>query len=217
MRRDFVANAAHELRTPLTTVSGMATLLATQRDRLSPAELDNAFAALGRQGQRARQLVTSLLDLSRLEAGRVPMELAPTEVNGVVARALETAPAPHGVTVTVDVNGARAVADPDRLEEIVVNLLTNAYRYGGPHVGVSAGESAGWMTLAVSDDGPGVPEAFVPELFDPFTRGGSVTGTPGSGLGLAISKRLAAALGGDLAYDGAGAGARFVLRLRAAS
>lgn len=217
MRRDFVANAAHELRTPLTTVSGMATLLATQRDRLSQAELDHAFAALGRQGQRARQLVTSLLDLSRLEAGRVPVEVVPVEVRDVVERALETAPPPDGVTVSTSVDGARAAADPERLEEVVVNLLTNAYRYGGPHVRVAAATSSGGVTLAVSDDGQGVPEEFVPELFEPFTRGGAVTGTPGSGLGLAISRRIARALGGDLTYEPDGGGARFVVRLRAAS
>ncbi|HEX8002766.1 MAG TPA: PAS domain-containing sensor histidine kinase [Mycobacteriales bacterium] len=216
MRRDFVANAAHELRTPLTTVSGMATLLANQRDRLTPAELDNAFAALGRQGQRARQLVTSLLDLSRLEAGRVPVRAVPVDVRRVVDAALETAPAPDGVEVAVDVADVKAVADPDRLEEIVVNLLTNAYRYGGPHVRVTA--SAGnAVTLAVSDDGAGVPEAFVPELFVPFSRGGEVTGTPGSGLGLAISQRLARALGGDLTYEPGSPGARFALRLRSVS
>jgi len=218
MRRDFVANAAHELRTPLTTVSGMATLLATQRDRLSPVELDNAFAALGRQGRRARELVTSLLDLSRLESGRVPVQVVPVELRQVVDHALETAPPPARTAATVDVDGAVALADPERLQEIVVNLLTNAYRYGGPHVHLAAARDGDAVTVAVSDDGAGVPEEFVPEMFEPFSRGGAVTGTPGSGLGLAISRRLARALGGDLTYAPApGGGARFVVRLRSAS
>lgn len=216
MRRDFVANAAHELRTPLTTVSGMATLIANQRDRLSPAELDNAFAALGRQGLRARQLVTSLLDLSRLEAGRVPVNVVPVDVRGVVDSALETAPAPEGKTVAVEVGALRAAADPERLQEIVVNLLTNAYRYGGPNVRVAAAREGGDVLVSVTDDGAGVPEEFVAEMFEPFSRGGAVTGTPGSGLGLAIAQRLARALGGDLTYDTA-PGARFTIRLRAAS
>lgn len=218
MRRDFVANAAHELRTPLTTVSGMATLLASQRDRLSDAELDNAFAALGRQGQRARHLVTSLLDLSRLEAGRVPVHVVPTDVRTVVGQALETAPAPDGVEVASDVDGElRVQADPDRLQEIVVNLLSNAYRYGGRRVRVTASPNGDGVVLAVADDGLGVPEAFVPEMFEPFSRAGSVTGTPGSGLGLAISRRLARAIGGDLTYEPNGSGARFVVRLRSVS
>ena len=218
MRSEFVANAAHELRTPLTTVSAMASLLASQRDRLEPAQLEHAFDALGRQGQRAQRLVSSLLDLSRLETGRVPVQLSPTDVRGVVTQALETAPPPEGSTVTVDVqDGVVAVADGDRLAEIVVNLLSNAYRYGGPAVSISARNGDGTVRLAVDDDGRGVPAEFVAELFEPFARASSVTGTPGSGLGLAISHRLARALGGQLTYDPpSDRGARFVVTLRAA-
>lgn len=217
MRSEFVANAAHELRTPLTTVSAMATLLAAQRERLGPAELDRAFAALGRQGERARTLVTNLLDLSRLEAGRVPVQLRPTPLARVVAAALETAPPPAHAAVAVDVApGLAAAADPDRLHEVVVNLLTNAYRYGGPGIAVTAHADACGVRLVVSDDGAGVPEDFVPELFEPFSRAADVTGTPGSGLGLAISHRLASALGGGLSYERADGRSRFVVRLRTA-
>jgi PAS domain S-box-containing protein len=217
MRSEFVANAAHELRTPLTTVSAMATLLATQRDRLGPVEVDNAFAALGRQGERARRLVTSLLDLSRIDAGRVPVQLVPTGLAGVVASALETAPAPAGAGVAVDVpESLSAMADADRLEEILVNLLSNAYRYGGPAVAVRARAEGGGVRVDVSEDGNGVPEDFLGELFQPFSRAATVTGTPGSGLGLAISQRLAVALGGDLAYRRDGGRTHFVLTLRAA-
>lgn len=215
MRRDFVANAAHELRTPLTTVSGMATLLATQRARLSPAELDHAFDALGRQGERARELVSSLLDLSRLEAGRVPVQLAPTEVGPVLASALETAPPPVSANVSVDCPpGLVVTADADRLHDVVVNLLSNAYRYGGPDVRIDVRRDGDRVTLAVTDDGNGVPPPFVHELFQPFSRAAGVTGTPGSGLGLAISQRLMAALGGSLTYEPARPrGARFVASL----
>lgn len=218
MRSEFVANAAHELRTPLTTVSAMASLLAAQRDRLSAAELDGAFDALGRQGERARSLVSSLLDLSRLETGSVRITMAPTPVAEVVAQALETAPPPDGSAVTVDVpDELTAVTDADRLHEIVVNLLTNAYRYGGPSVSVSAHNGAGSIRLSVTDDGEGVPEGFVGELFQPFSRASSVTGTPGSGLGLTISHRLAKAVGGDLVYEPGDRGARFVVTLRVAA
>jgi PAS domain S-box-containing protein len=220
MRSEFVANAAHELRTPLTTVSGMATLLAAQRGRLSDAELDDAFDALGRQGQRARQLVTSLLDLSRLEAGKVPLQVRPVSVLSAVEQALETAPAPASANVTVDVaEDAAAFADAERLQEILVNLLSNAYRYGGPSIVVSVrgGDGGGGVAVTVADDGNGVPPEFVAEMYQPFSRSSSVTGTPGSGLGLAISYRLAAALGGRLDYEpNVPAGAKFTVTLRAA-
>lgn len=216
LRRDFVANAAHELRTPLTTVSGMASLLADQRDRLSPAELASAFDALGRQGERARELVTSLLDLSRLDAGAVPVQLRPVDVRAALAHATETAPPPVSARVTLDCpEGVVATSDADRLHQIVVNLLTNAYRYGGPDIVVAARAGADCVQVTVEDDGNGVPAALVEDLFLPFSRGASVTGSPGSGLGLAISHRLAAALGGELAYEPRQPhGATFTLRLR---
>jgi signal transduction histidine kinase len=217
MRREFVENAAHELRTPLTTVSAMASLLAAQRDSLDPVQLDNAFQALGRQGERARQLVTSLLDLSRIDAGNVPVQLAPVRIAEVVEHALETAPPPDSAQVLVEcAEDAIAVADGDRLHEIIVNLLTNAYRYGGPSVAVRTAAVNGTVSIAVSDNGKGVPPDFVGELFQPFSRASTATGTPGSGLGLAISQRLATALGGRLAYDAGHPGARFVVTLRAA-
>jgi PAS domain S-box-containing protein len=216
MRREFVANAAHELRTPLTTVSGMASLLAAQRERLSPAELERAFDALGRQGERARELVTSLLDLSRLESGSVPVQLGPVDVGTVLRHATETAAPPVTATVAVDCPpGLVATADADRLHQIVVNLLANAYKYGGPTVTVTARADAGAVVVTVADDGNGVPADFVAELFQPFSRAVGVTGTPGSGLGLAISRALAGALGGGLTYEPARPrGAAFTLRLR---
>ena len=177
MRSEFVANAAHELRTPLTTVSAMASLLAAQRDKLSAAELDGAFDALGRQGSGPGRWSPSLLDLSRLETGSVRITMAPTDVADVVAQALETAPPPDSSRVAVDVpHGLTAVTDADRLHEIVVNLLTNAYRYGGHAVSVSAHNGAGAVRLAVADDGNGVPESFVGEMFQPFSRAAAVTG-----------------------------------------
>jgi PAS domain S-box-containing protein len=217
MRREFVENAAHELRTPLTTVSGMASLLAAQRHALAPDDLDRAFEALGRQGERARDLVTSLLDLSRIDAGAVPVQLAPVRLADVVVHALETAPPPVSANVEIACSpDAMVVADENRLREIVVNLLTNAYRYGGPSVAITSTSVNGTVSLAVADDGQGVPQEFVAELFQPFSRAATATGTPGSGLGLAISQRLATALGGTLSYDGGRGGARFVVTLRAA-
>jgi signal transduction histidine kinase len=134
-----------------------------------------------------------------------------------MAHAIETAPPPASAHVTVDCpDDLAAVADPDRLHEILVNLLTNAYRYGGPCVTVTCAAEGDWVRVSVTDDGPGVPETFLPALFQPFSRATTVTGTPGSGLGLAISQRLAVALGGELAYEPPAHGARFVVRLRAA-
>jgi signal transduction histidine kinase len=106
----------------------------------------------------------------------------------------------------------QVMADPGRLEQVFVNLLVNAYKYGGPVVTVAARAEGERVSVEVTDNGEGVPESLVPALFDPFTRGRSEV--IGSGLGLAIVKRLVEAFGGDVGYEGAeGEGARFTITL----
>ncbi|HLI55792.1 MAG TPA: ATP-binding protein, partial [Actinomycetota bacterium] len=218
-RSEFIANAAHELRTPLTTLAGMAMLLASHRRELPEPVADEAFDALGRQGERARVLINNMLDLSQLDAQRISIRLEVVPLAGVVARARELVVQPEGTAVEVSIaNCLSALADPARLEQVLTNLLANAYRYGGPHVRIEAAECEGCVRLAVSDDGPGVPADLVATLFEPFTRGASVTGTVGSGLGLAISRRLVEAFQGRMTYeDQPPHGSRFVVELKAAA
>ncbi len=213
--RDFIANAAHELRTPLTTMAGIADLLSEFRSSLSEAQIADHYERLRRQANRARRLISSLLDLSRMEQGLLGVELHQVHLAPLARHAADVAPAPAGVSLRVDVAPAmHARADPMRLEEILVNLLTNAYHYGGSSVGLEATAAPGGVRVAVWDDGAGVPEELVPSLFDPFTRGVEHQKTEGSGLGLTISRRLARAMGGDLCYEPRRPrGACFVLRL----
>jgi signal transduction histidine kinase len=105
------------------------------------------------------------------------------------------------------------MANADRLEQIIVNLLTNAYRYGGETVVMEAAQGDSDVQIAVSDNGDGVDAELVPHLFEPFTRGAKSSDVGGSGLGLTIAQRLARAGGGDLCYEPAGGGARFVVHL----
>ncbi len=213
---DFIANAAHELRTPLTTMAGIADILAEFRRTLSESQIDEHCQRLRRQADRARRLITSLLDLSRMEQGLLGVEVGAVPLENVARRAAEAAPPPAGVSLRLDVPpGLRGRADAMRLEEILVNLLINAYHYGGGSVRVEAGSANGDIRLAVADDGDGVPADLVPSLFEPFTRGVEHQQLEGSGLGLTISRRLAQAMGGDLCYEaGRPRGARFVVTLR---
>ena len=215
-RSEFIANAAHELRTPLTTIAGMAMLLASHRRELPETVADEAFDALGRQGERARVLINNMLDLSQLDARRIAIHLEVVPLADVVTRARELVLQPEGTAVEVSIaNCLSALADPARLEQVLTNLLANAYRYGGPHVRIEAAECEGCVQLAVSDDGPGVPADLVATLFEPFTRGASVAGTVGSGLGLAISRRLVEAFQGRMSYeDQCPHGSRFVVELK---
>ncbi|HEV8628374.1 MAG TPA: PAS domain S-box protein [Acidimicrobiia bacterium] len=214
LRDEFITNAAHELRTPLATLAGLAEVLANHLPEMTPDVVDHSLAALQRQGERASVLVANLLDLSRLEGGRTQFTHEPVHMAGAVKRALATAPAPDATTVEISIApGLLVMADAVRLEQIFTILLTNAYRHGGRRIRVDGEGKEGWAVASVSDDGPGVPADLVPKLFDPFTRGTQAQSHGGSGIELALCRRLVHAFGGDVWYEPAQPGARFVFRL----
>ena len=211
---EFVARAAHELRAPVAALALLAETLALHIDRLSPERLASTLDAAAQVAVRLRRLVRDVLDLSRLEASA---ELAPAEtfrVADIVAALAWSAPAPAGVRVRASVPDAlTALGSRSRTEQVMVNLLMNAYAYGGPNIRIEAAHTGPCTTIVVSDDGPGVPATVEHTLFDPFVRGHSET--DGSGLGLAIARQLVCTMGGTIEYrrDDSG-GARFVVQLR---
>lgn len=215
-RDEFIHNAAHELRTPLATLAGLGELLASHLPEMSDEQVARSLGALQRQGERASVLVANLLDLSQLDGGRVQFHFEAVDASAAARRALDAAPPPEGKFVEVALPDQLAVwADASRLDQVFTNLLTNAYRYGGPHVRVDGGAGEGVVFLAFSDDGPGVPPELVPRLFEPFTRGPSTEAQGGSGIGLALCRRLVDAFGGTIGYEpGRPSGARFSIRLR---
>jgi signal transduction histidine kinase len=216
-RDQFIQNAAHELRTPTTAMVGFADLLDSRRDQMNPQEMTSISEALNRQGERLRVLVANLLDITRIQQGKLPLELQPIGLGDVLTEVLQSNPAPKEKSVVVEAPAdLRVMADRLRLEQILTNLLINAYRYGGESIAVDASRNGGGVMVSVSDDGPGVPVDLLPSLFEPFSRGADSTKVGGSGLGLAIVRMMARAQGGDVWYDaGDQPGARFVFRLRA--
>jgi signal transduction histidine kinase len=217
-QRTFIAHAAHELRTPLTTILGVSSTLARRWHELTPEMIEEFGESLDRQGDRAVRLITNLLDLAQLDSGRLPTAIEPVSLSAAAKRALLLAPPPEGTRVEVEVDTrVRAAADPERLEQILVNLLVNAYRYGSADVRIESRVEHETVVLVVSDGGPGVQEDVLPYLFEPFVRAPG-TRHPGSGLGLAISRRLAEAFGGMMWYTpGSPRGACFNVRLRRAA
>ncbi len=215
-RDEFIHNAAHELRTPLATLAGLGELLATHLHEMSPDQVERSLSALQRQGERASVLVANLLDLSQLESGRVRLHLESVDVAASARRALDAAPPPETSLVTLDVRpGLTVWADAARLDQVLTNLLTNAYRYGGPQVQVASESVAGGAALAVSDDGPGIPRELLPRLFEPFTRGPQTEAQGGSGIGLALCRRLIEAFGGTIRHEPRSpSGTRFVIHLQ---
>jgi signal transduction histidine kinase len=215
-RDRFIANAAHELRTPMTTLVGFVEMLARKQGNMPEPQMSVALDAMSRSGDRLTVLINNLLDLSKLQQGELEFELAPVAIEDAISSAREAAPPPEGKTVELDVQGSPiALADRHRLDQILSNLLTNAYRYGGPNIRVEATEQNGAVVLSVADDGPGIEPELVPSLFDPFTRGAASSEVGGSGLGLAIVKMLVDASGGQIWHERATPhGARFNVRLK---
>jgi signal transduction histidine kinase len=216
-QRRFVADASHELRTPLTSVLANLELLA---DSLHGEHGEAARSALG-SSRRMRRLVADLLLLARTDNPRAeprePFDLAQT----IVEAAAELGPVSAEHEIVLDVHPAVVLGAGDELHRMTVNLIENAIRYTPPgsEVRVSTATSpAGWVTLEVADDGPGVPAEIAPTLFERFVRGAGDRG--GSfGLGLAIVRAVARSHGGDVTLQtpASGRGASFVVRLPAYS
>jgi signal transduction histidine kinase len=209
LKSNFVAIASHELRTPASSVYGVLATLAG-RDEL-PAETRDALVQVGyEQAERLRRLIEQLLDLSQLDARRVPIDRKPLVLR-VILGEIATAAVPDEAHVQLEVPpGLAAVVDPLVLDRIVSNLLINATRYGKPPIVVSAEGRDRHLRIAVEDSGAGIPEALRPQLFERFSRGEDAHG---SGLGLTIARAYARAHGGDLVFEPGAGGARFELLL----
>jgi PAS domain S-box-containing protein len=216
-RDRFIANAAHELRTPLTVLVGMVSFLrsspeVTQGDAL-PAHLET----LGRQADRMHSLVNNLLDLTKLEQGRDIFTLSPIPLTPTFERLLVAFPPPPGKHVVRDPGDYTVLAEARRLEQVLGNLLVNAYRYGGSFIVMRAWDEGDAIAIKVQDDGPGVEPTLGEHVFEPFRRGQSSSAVDGSGLGLAIVRGFVESFGGTVALDRTAEGARFVVRLQKAS
>lgn len=213
LRSGLVSTLAHDVRNPLTAIRGTLKTFLAHRDRLNDSAQTELLTQADRQSERLERLATDLLDLARLERGRLELDMEDVALRGVVEEALSFADDEDRYEVDID-PGLRVRADPGRLEQVVVNLAANALRYGDAPYVAEATATDGVITLALSDQGPGIPADEAEALFEPFRSEkdqGSV------GLGLAIVKALTEAHGGQVRYvPNRPSGARFEVTLRAA-
>ncbi len=219
IRSQFVANVSHELRTPLTVLGGFAeTLLDGDVDETHRQRFVRHIAE---ETRRLSLLVDDLLRLAAIESGRERPERAKVDLLEV-ARAVAERYGPEaqvrGVALGVEGQSALAVTDRDRLEGILISLIDNAVKYtqDGGHVTVQVDPSAGAAELTVADDGPGIPEADLPHIFERFYRvdRSRQRATGGSGLGLAIARHLALSIDAELTVESeVGTGSTFHLRM----
>ncbi|MGH6657244.1 MAG: HAMP domain-containing sensor histidine kinase [Actinocrinis sp.] len=203
-RRELIANVSHELRTP---ISVLRAVLENVVDGVTDPDDAQVKAALS-QTERLGRLVEELLDLSRLEAGAVPLDLSDFEVEPFLARAVDEVAAagrPIRFALSVEPRGLSARADPSRLHQVVANLVDNAAKHSPPGGVVRIGAAVrpgpgGGVRIEVADEGPGIPEDERLSVFERFTRGGD-GGQPtggGTGLGLAIARWAVELHGGTI-------------------
>ncbi|MGH2661547.1 MAG: sensor histidine kinase [Actinomycetota bacterium] len=198
LRSRLVATLAHDVRNPLTTIRGTLKILIRHGDRVEDSTRAEMLASADRQAERLERLAGDLLDLARMAQGRLKLEVRDAPLEPVVSRALSFTQDGDQFDVRIDPS-VTVRADPARLEQMLINLATNATRYGDPPYVVEAAEDgAGLVDLRFKDHGPGVPEADRRNLFEPFR---SEANHHSVGLGLAIVKALAEAQGGRVAYE----------------
>ena len=227
VRKDeFLASVSHELRTPLNVVLGYVDLLLDNSfGPLEPAQRD-ILHRITNNASNLSHLINDLVDLSRIEAGRMPVEMDVVELAPLFADlsgVMDVLLAGHDVSfeTTIATECELIHADPDRLKQIVSNLLVNAVKFterGSIALRATSGAS-GNIVITVSDTGIGIPLADQRVIFEPFRQAHDrVHRAPGAGIGLSISSRLATLMGGTLGVESApGKGSTFILALRAAA
>jgi signal transduction histidine kinase/CheY-like chemotaxis protein len=220
---DFLAMVSHELRTPLTAMMGWASI--AQHRRGDEALLTQALDTIGRAASGQARLIDDLLDVSRIANGKLrlntPANISLTSVINAALEAVRPSANSKGVTIAlrVDSSNDTVAGDADRLEQVISNVLSNAVRFtpSGGRVDISVAGAGGLAEIRVADTGIGIPEEFLPHLFERFRQAdSSVTRSHGGlGLGLAIARHLVELHGGTIRAesDGEGCGATFIISL----
>jgi two-component system sensor histidine kinase BaeS len=219
--RAFLLSISHDLRTPLTSIRGYAEALADGTlDDADPNDRKRAATIIGAEGRRLERLVRDLLDLSQLDSRQFSFHPRPCDVTELVRDAAEAfAPQARELGIALNITSGSTLpvdVDPERLGQIVANLIENALKYAAARVDVyAAPQGEDRVAVVVVDDGPGIPADQMARVFE---RLYTVRETPGravgTGLGLAIVRELAAAMGGSARAEVApGGGTRFVVSL----
>jgi len=223
-KSEFLSAMSHELRTPMNAILGYAQLLLASRREPLSVQQQQFVERIAHAGQHLLELIEEVLDLARIESGRLRLSLEPVPLRAVIDDSLalvENAAIEHQVTLidrTPEQTLPLVWADFTRLRQSVLNLLSNAVKYNraGGHVTISVEPAApGHLRLLVQDSGEGIPAARQGELFQPFNRlGREMSSIEGTGIGLVVTQRLLAAMNGTIGFASTeGRGSTFWLEL----
>jgi PAS domain S-box-containing protein len=228
MRRRFISDASHEIRTPLTAIGGFASAIA---DGTAETEDERARSAsrIVREVGRLNRLVNDLLDLSRIESGAEKLDLEEVDLSEIIrgtVEGLESQIQERGISVETELptDLPRVQADPDRVYQVLVNLVSNALRFNRPEgrIKIAAGRVDGFVRVAVSDTGSGIAADQIPQIWERFHRAEASRDRQagGTGLGLAIVRSIVELHGGGVAAEseiGKGSTFSFTLPINAES
>jgi PAS domain S-box-containing protein len=219
MKSDFVSTVSVELRTPLTSIYGFAQTLLRADIAFTDEERRTFLDFIARESERLTEIVDALLDVAALDTGDLSVALSPTDVRAVVEGVVATAEAAnqndHRFVAEVDVDDLAAEADPDKLRQVLDQLLSNAVKYSpaGGTVTVAARRRSETVELSVSDEGIGIPATERERIFSKFYKSGDGQAR-GTGLGLFIAQGLVREMGGHMWVDSEeGRGSRFAFEL----
>jgi signal transduction histidine kinase/ActR/RegA family two-component response regulator len=213
IKDEFLATVSNELRTPLNAIMGWATL--ASHDKLDEAMTARAIKTIVRSAKAQAQLIEDLLDVSRMIAGNLRLNVTPIKLTSVIKAAVDSlhpAAKAKGVQVDMDLNVAadRIQGDANRLQQVVWNLLSNAIKFTGKgkRVQIRLELTESQPQIIVSDTGEGISPEFLPNVFEPFRQadGTSTRRHGGLGLGLAIARRIVEMHGGSISVASAGKG-----------
>ena len=223
LKDEFIATVSHELRSPLASLLASLELLREGACGELPEPARRSLELAWQNGERLSALVRDILDLERLEAGTMQLHSEPVRISRFLRRAVslnEPAAGRYGVHLDVQVPGDELIveADPDRLLQVVTNLVSNAAKFSavGARVAVTARSTDGWVRIAVTDSGCGIGADLRNHIFTRFARGPVAQGPRqgGTGLGLAISKGLVERMGGRISFESeVGRGSTFYVDL----
>jgi signal transduction histidine kinase len=201
---ELISGIAHELRSPLTSVKGFSSTLIKKWDRFSDEQRFQFVESIHSDADRMARIVSEVVDLARLESGRLELYPQDTDIHAAAGRAVAELAGLQGADrIVLEIpEGCQAWVDPIRLQRMIFNLVENAIKYSdeGP-ITVHAAPSNGAVDLVVSDEGIGIDPTRMPGLFDGPGPSGQRVAPSGTGLGLLLTRKLAEAQGGTVSVE----------------
>jgi len=209
MKNEFISTVSHELRTPLTSIRGSLGLIAGGVAGVIPPQAQELVGIAYKNSERLTRLINDILDIEKIESGKMKFDMKPVELMPLVEQAMEANrgyATELGVSIQIkqDLPGAQVFADPERLMQVMANLLSNAAKFTprGSLVEISVGRESRKLRVSVRDSGAGIPQEFQSRVFEKFSQADSsdTRARGGSGLGLSISKTIVEKHGGTIGF-----------------